>query len=226
MGRLAAARVLMVLFMAEHNSMSIGGNGLSVPEHELARFRYTVADVRDWLDLKTKTGRCSFGFVLELALHRINRGYNVHTILDEIGRLEGTVTRPSLTKSAGPFTGDVLRGLWHKHHHQTYFLAKNLILEMQRPDTIRNVIAPYLGRCVHEVAGEIAYATTIGAYQQRAQLSCNKQREQYSRITGQWIVFEKVNGANYYLTLGCHGEDKKIKAKVDAYRQFDSDLVL
>ena len=203
--------------MTEQDLMSMGGNGSSVPEHELARFRYTVEDVRNWLDLKMKTGRCSFGFILELTLHRINQGYNVHTILDEIGRLEGTDARPSLTKPAEPFTGDVLRGLWHKHHQQTYFLAKNLILEMQRPDTIRNAIAPYFGRYVHEVAGEIAYDMTIGAYERRAR---------QSRITGQWIVFEKVNGANYYLTLGCHGEDEKIKAKVDAYRQFDNELAV
>jgi hypothetical protein len=40
-----------------------------------------VVEVRGWLGLKMRTGRYSFGLVLELARHLIARTYNVHTNL-------------------------------------------------------------------------------------------------------------------------------------------------
>ncbi len=37
----------------------------------VARLKDAVAEVRGWLDTKLRTGRYSFGFVLELAQHAI-----------------------------------------------------------------------------------------------------------------------------------------------------------
>ena len=97
---------------------------LAFPQEELAKLRESVADVRGWLDIKLTTGRYSFGFVLELAGHQMARQYNVHTIYDEIGVLESTSSRPSMTKPPEPFKRGILRGLWHKHHHQARFLPE------------------------------------------------------------------------------------------------------
>lgn len=195
--------------------LSILPDPAHLSEQDIAQLRHAVARVRGWLDLKMKTGRYSFGLVMEL-VDPADRLCSVHSIYDEIGKLEGTDSRPSLTKPAERFKSGTLRGLWHKHHHQANFLAKNLALELPRSDIVENAVAPYYGRTVDEVAGEIAHAVVVGAYEQRA-------RE--GRMTGEWIVFEKVDGVNYYLTLGYHKEcNEAIKARVEAYRQVDDKL--
>jgi len=36
------------------------------------------------------------------------------------------------------------------------------------------------------------------------------ERGQRRELTGEWIVFAKQDGVNYYLTLGAHGDDEAI----------------
>lgn len=187
-------------------------------DEEVARLKDAVAEVRSWLDIRLRTGRYSFGFVLELAQHAIGRTYNVHAIYDEIGTLEGSDSRPSMTKPATPFTrSKLLKRLWHKHHFQARFIPTNLRLEMMRSGAIEEVLAPFMGRYVDEVAGEIAHAMTIAAYEQRAR---------DHRITGEWIIFEREASGNYYLTLSTHnGEsDENRRARVEVYRAVDQEL--
>ena len=158
---------------------------------DLTRLKEAVQDVREWLNLKMTTGRYSFGLVLELARHQIARAYNIHTIYDEIEKLEGSDSRPSMTKPAAPFTrSEPLKGLWHKHHSQARFIPTNLRLEMERPGVVQEALAPFIGRYVDEVAGEIAHAMVIGAYERRAR---------DHRMTGEWIIFEREQSGNYYL---------------------------
>ena len=187
-------------------------------DEDMARLKDAVADVRGWLDVKLRTGRYSFGFVLELAQQAIGRTYNVHTIYDEIGKLEGSDSRPSMTKPAAPFTrSKPMKGLWHKHHHQARFIPTNLRLEMARPGAMQEALSPFMGRYVGEVAGEIAHATVISAYERRAR---------DHRMTGEWIIFEREPAGNYYLTLSTHeGEtDESRRARVEVYRTVDLEL--
>ena len=187
-------------------------------DEDVARLTDAVADVRGWLDAKLRTGRYSFGFVLELAQHATSRTYNVHIIYDEIGKLEGSDNRPSMTKPAAPFTrSEPMKGLWHKHHSQAGFIPTNLRLEMTRPGVVQEAFAPFIGRYVDEVAGEIAHAMVIGAYERRAH---------NHRMTGEWIIFEREPSGNYYLTLSSHeGEtDEERRARIEVYRTVDLEL--
>lgn len=185
----------------------------ALSQEDLAKLRNAVADIREWLNLKLKTGRCSFGFIVELALHQISRSYSVYAIYDEIEALEGGIGRTSVTKPAGPFRGKILEGLWHKHHFQTTFIYRNLMLETTRPGALRKILAPHFGRDISEVAGQLAHALTMEAYQHRAS---------GSRMTGEWIVFEREPGGHYYLTLGQHDEpDEGLRKRVEAYREAD-----
>ncbi|NHB93846.1 hypothetical protein [Photorhabdus cinerea] len=63
----------------------------------------------------------------------------------------------------------------------------------------------------------LAYQLTIGAYDKRIK---NK------AITGEWIVFQKYQGKNYYLTLGSHSEggENIYKIVCMAYEQYFSFL--
>jgi hypothetical protein len=180
---------------------------------ELTKLYQSVRSIQEWLNFKIRTGKCSFGFVVELAQHLAHRVYNVHTIYDEIGILEGDNTRPSNTKPAKPFTRPPLVGLWHKHHHQARFMLKNLELEWKTEGFAAAALTPHIGRFVDEAAGEIAHEVVIGAFLRRAALR---------RLTSEFIVYERrEDGSNYYLTLGSHGDYLNIRTRVDVYRHFD-----
>ncbi|MBN9086516.1 MAG: hypothetical protein J0J01_06380 [Reyranella sp.] len=182
----------------------------------IERLREEVRDVVGWLDLKMRTGKYSFGLVLELAQHGLTRSYSVHAIYDEIGILEASDSRPSATKPATPFLRPPLTGLWHKHHFQPRFLPKNLCLELSRPGAMEEIFAPLNGQYVSDVADRLAFETVIGSYSKRAT---------QGRLTGEFIVYEqRPDGSNYYLTLGGHGEYDAIRERVDAYREYDEEI--
>lgn len=187
----------------------------ATPE-QTAELEWACRDVREWLDIKMRTGQYSIGLVVELARHFIGRGYNVHSIYGEIGTLEGDDRRTSVTKAAAPFRRPPLLGLWHKHHNQACFIPKNLRLEPMKDGTSEEVFAPYYGRFVGEVAGQIAYDLVMKPFDHRTS---------EHRMTGEFIVYERQeNGTNYYLTLGSHGEYDEIRLRVEAYKQIDREI--
>ena len=175
-----------------------------------------LADVRSWLALKLSTGRYSHGFLVELSSHLVNRTLHVHAIYDEIGKLEGTDNRISMTKKPQQMRS-ILRGYWHKHYFQPSFMIRNLIDEtekMQKDGRWERIFAPHYGRYIDEIIPQIGHEMIVGAYEQRAM------RRQ---VTGEFIVYERLpDGSNYYLTLGMHGEWEAIRAKIDEYKKFDA----
>ena len=63
-----------------------------------------------------------------------------------------------------------------------------------------------------EFINYIAHHTTIGAYEERTKKT----------LTGEWIVFQKHNEQNYYLTLAAHNEgDQNIYSRVKDVYEFD-----
>lgn len=182
-----------------------------------AKLNEAMTEVRAWLNLKRRSGRYSHGFLAEMAVHSLDRKYDVHAVYDEIGILEGTDPRPSLTKKPRRMRPP-LRRLWHKHYFQGGFIPRNLIDEAERmvqDGRWEKMFAPHYGRYVSEVVNQTAHEMVFGAYERRAQ---------DRRLTGEFIVYEKQqDGSHYYLTLGSHGEWDAIRARVDNYKKFDSD---
>jgi hypothetical protein len=187
-------------------------HGQPTPEY-IAKLKEAAEDVQEVLAIKRRNGRYALGFIVELAHHQVTRTYHVHNIHDEIGKLEGTDTTPSITKPEEPFDRAPLIGLWHKHHFQAQFLPMNLRLEtsrMAKDGSWEEIFAPHYGRYMHEVAGQIVHQMVHGAYSRRAA---------DHRMTGEFIVFERrEDGSNYYLTLGQHGEYDAIRARVEEYK--------
>jgi hypothetical protein len=119
----------------------------------------------------------------------------------ELRALEGNFLRSTGTKPAEQFTRPPLQGLWKKHYLvgglRSY--ALNLKLgagkkgcEFSRiVKTRRNPDIP-----PQEIAKNIAY--DVG--QIYADRSCAQQ------LTGEWIVFAKNEGKNYYLCLAGHNQ--------------------
>lgn len=191
------------------------------PSEPASRINVTVealVEMREWLDLKMTTGAYSLGLVLELAGHLTARQYDIHSILDEIGILEGDRTRPTRTKPESKFRRSPLIGLWHKHHFQAGFMIENIIREFKRPDSsgtkfFDSVFEPYLGMTTEEFAGPLSHDLVVGVIERRSRDKA---------MTGEYIVYEKRNdGSNYYLTLGSHRTDHAIRMRVDAYKSAD-----
>jgi hypothetical protein len=158
-----------------------------------------LSDVREWLQLKLTKGRCSNLLASELAHHMSARTLDVFNIYDEIGALEGAShVRQRPTKPAAPFTGKVLKGLWHKHYTTAGFIPRNLVnhwtlprLEALLSDVRRDALAD-----AQLQLDRIAHSLVMDGYRDRAA---------GARLTGEWIVFAKGE-ANIYLTLARHDE--------------------
>lgn len=162
-----------------------------------------------------RTGTYSRGILNELALCLDRDTYNVFAILDEIARLEDSEKGRSRTKDASEFRGPYLKGLWHKHHTQARFIARNLLQELARDGTVERVLRPHFGETITpELLNKLTHAIVVENYMGRGA---------DGRLTGEWIIFAKAGAANRYLTLASHDEgDKQILDRITAYQALDT----
>ena len=157
---------------------------------------WALSDVEGWLGLKMHTGEYSSAFAKELAVHMVERCYNVHAVYDELSVLEGTSVRGTPTRPASEFKRAPLKGLWHKHHAQAYFIVQNIVnhwsSDRRHSQLSQNVL---------DDGGSLDHLTDhliVGAYEERAR---------HQALTGEWIIFAKAGSRNFYLTLACHAEN-------------------
>lgn len=136
-----------------------------------------------------------------------------HRVIDEIRHLEGS--GGSSTKPAELFNGDVLKGFWHKHFTQSNFIAQNLMVGMKMDDPnsqkfenlVRSLQKKHKDH--QQFAAHLAHEFTVSNYEERARKG---------KLTGEWLVFSKHNGQNYYLTLASHREeDLAIRDRIQGY---------
>ncbi|MCH9806715.1 MAG: hypothetical protein K0U74_03195 [Alphaproteobacteria bacterium] len=183
---------------------------------QMAEIVHATEEMKEWLSLKLTTGAYSSSFLIQLALHycRVPQPMSgrtvladIHEIFDQIGGLEGApLCRPTPTRKAEPFRGGILKGLWKKHWFQASFMPQVLQNENQKNgvELIMKALKARYGRgglnnrkITEEDIGLMAHASVIGAMEQAA----NRKK-----ITGEWIVFAKLDGRNIYLGL-CGHED-------------------
>lgn len=93
----------------------------------------------------------------------------------------------------------------------------NLMLEMHRASTVDSFLKNHIGEVMtQDLIKKLVHELVLKNYHQRAS---------DKRLTGEWIVYERVDNKNYYLTLGHHAEgDDRIKERIDAYRMLDSNM--
>lgn len=122
--------------------------------------------------------------------------------MDEIFSLEGG--RPTKTRVAEQYQGKILKGLWKKHFFQPGFIAQNLRNELKlgnpKSQKTKDIIKQKMKTTESplEFASLLAHEITMETYKRKA----NK-----GDRTGEWIVFAKHQGRNYYLSLALHDED-------------------
>jgi hypothetical protein len=166
-------------------------------------FEEAKEQARGWLDeVKIRTGKYSQLLVEQLAAHNVNRTADVHCILDQIGFLEDPSTAGAGgAKEAKPFIGKLLNGFWHQHWFEARFIPVNLMNDAKSPEGIKTIekISNAINR--GDNPSRFVHELVIGGFERHYR---------DGKMTGEWIVFAKIENKNYYLTLGAHeeGENK------------------
>lgn len=134
---------------------------------------------------------------------------NPGKVFSAIRELEGGPTCG--TKPAAPFRGETLKGLWHKHYEEAGIssVARNINNALKRPPAIRipKYSESYQSKWI--AAEEIANQMIQHGHYNR------KAAREY---TGEWLVFAKHKGENYYLCLAKHSDgDENIRELIDEH---------
>jgi hypothetical protein len=185
--------------------VSLGDQERTITPDELTRFEALLQ-----LD-RIARGRCSRLLIAELLLWNEIYGHEPFQIARQIEALENR-SKFSGTKDETEFRHEPLKGLWHKHFFDAHFIAPNLLNEWggdRLNKLIKEVCDPKKSEVfTEEMANELTHRLVHGAMESR---------DQEERLTGEWIIFDKEDGTNYYLCLARHSDgDEAIFAKLRA----------
>jgi hypothetical protein len=144
-------------------------------------------------------GRYSWLFVLNVYLYEQINGVDPGMILQETRNLESGVHPGRGTKPATQFQKEPLKGLWHQHFFSAHFVVQNIVNELaggRLRALVEEVLEPKKSPVItREMINELSHRAT------QEQL---EKRDDDGRLTGEWIVFAKHDGQNYYLCLSTH----------------------
>jgi hypothetical protein len=156
--------------------------------------------VDDWLrEVVLRTGKCSARLRNEIAEGMRHRTNSAFAVYDEIAYIEGSAPRSRTgTKPPEPLRRE-LRGLMHKHYRASSMssFALNQRNHWTRPENqarLSEIVNEFFQDGHH---GKLVHQLVLGAH---------TGRHGASQMTGEWIVYAEIDGVNYYLTLGAHGE--------------------
>lgn len=125
-------------------------------------------------------------------------GVSPHDVLKSIENLEAGEPNSGI-KPATKFKNPPLKGLWHKHYFSAHFLLQNISLALGKNG---------LEKLITEVFEPSKPIITKGMIEEVAHRAITEQverRDAEGKITGEWLIFAKHAGKNYYLALNTHG---------------------
>jgi hypothetical protein len=169
----------------------------NVTEDEVSHFRNSHVGF-----CRVDMNRISQFFLIQLASISKHRIYNSFSIIDVIQELEGVGRgcKPRVNQFKHP----PLKGIWKAHFFDARFLVKNIVNHFGLEDENSPKFSSLYNRVIaeedecptkHGWQGRLAHEMTVAAYEERSKKN---------RRTGEWIVFSKHNGKNYYLFISNH----------------------
>jgi len=194
----------------------------NAPENWLARIEPSEFATLIGLD-EIAPGRVSSLLVRQLRDELLNRELNPNRVIQEISALESG--DPSALKAPVQNKFPPLKGLWHQHYAEPGVpsIAMNLLKGLNRHGM------PYVSEQVKasQASGEIRYVTPedVPAIVDDI-ISGNLRRlAQESKLTGEWLIFAKHQGENFYLSLATHDKEthESVRQNIDQVccREFD-----
>jgi len=161
-------------------------------------------------------GRYSFLLLLGLYGATQSGQLNPAKVVSQIRVLEGVEATRGL-KAATQFKHPPLRGLWHQHYLEDGLpsFARNIQKGMSR------FWLPWVEKKISEAksSGEERYFTEADAVQIAHDAVASNWRRLVDNeaLTGEWLIFAKHEGKNYYLSLGKHDSgDGLLRTQIDA----------
>lgn len=158
---------------------------------------------------------------LVLAMHLLtNRDarQDYFPILDELNYLEG-INPTTRTKPERKFQMGVISFLFHKHYSSAGHICRNLRDQLDfnnEGENVHDYFTETITAIIREHGenpdiwpGALVHALVIGGYQDHARRG----------FTGDWIVFGKYKGQNYYLSLATHAEGRNSEHLLERLRQ-------
>lgn len=130
-------------------------------------------------------------------------------VLDELEYLEG-LRGTSKAKGEQQFKHPPLFTFWHKHFFSARHLAANVMVRWNLGgngngdlDTLLREIQEKYGDEPDLWPNQLAHKLVVGGFEER----CGR------GLTGDWVVYAKHKGENYYLDLATHSEGVGIAAE-------------
>lgn len=170
----------------------LNGYDLSIDSERLATFKSFYVSNPDlssrmsdllWFDM----------YVLDAAF-----GVSPHDVLRSITNVEAGEPHSGI-KPATAFNRPPLKGLWHKHFFSAHFLVNNMALALGKKgveDLVKEVMDPTKSSTItKDMIEELAHRVTHVPIEQR---------DQQGKLTGEWVIFAKHDGKNFYLCLNTH----------------------
>lgn len=164
--------------------------------------------------------RVSTIFLAQSFLMQVNQVFSTFDLTQPIKVLEGLAT-PDGTGTEETFKHKPLQGLYKKHFTSPRFLVKNL----------SNFAHSKLGRKhFQKLWNEALQASSNGIIDENftkyiahhMTIDPIQIKSESQSMTGEWVVFHKYEGKNYYLTLAVHDEgDQTIYERVVLACEFD-----
>ena len=156
---------------------------------------------------RLEMGRVSQFLLIQLTSISKHRTLNSFSITDVIQELEG-VGR-GCKQRFEQFKHLPLKGLFKAHFFDARFMVRNLINHWRMEFENSPKFNSLLSRVIEEEEnrpskfgwqGRLAHEMTVGGYEERARKN---------KCTGEWIVFAKHNGLNYYLCISGHSKSRR-----------------
>lgn len=136
---------------------------------------------------------------------------HAHKVIEEIHNLE--LNKNSRTVEATQFKHLPLRGLWKKHFFQSSFIPK-IISNVWKFGSKRSKKLDSLIKELRKITTDPEKLSKLIA--QKVVPETFNNRESLGILTGEWVVYAKVNDINYYLTVATHDEtDLEIRKRID-----------
>lgn len=187
---------------------------VSLTFEEVASFKREVLRERPY------SGRVSFALAVRLAEMQVGRG-DYFSVLDQLDFLEG-LRKTSAAVAGTQFRRRPLHPFWHIHAWAARHLARNLIVRWGLDgdgnrdfDRLLEEVEAECGDEPEKWPALIADRVVIGGLETRARTGAAATVREHASggtrgygLTGDWIIYGKHEGENYYMDLATHDEGK------------------